>query len=171
MCVCVCRSKNTKNFAQELEHGDNMRHVKVAAEKGKEKSLTNSIKCTSWTKMYLSPRDFFLEKKLYLYFDIGSKAINSCDRPRLWVPTVSPNSSNSWTWNIIEFYPNIKNHIFEEIRSDTRYDEICLTLLRKTDITPWTKIMVQKVHRPLYLYQTNYPIISQKNSYFHVTLL
>lgn len=46
-------------------------------------------------RVYLSRCDFFLEKKLHLYFVTGSEAIHSWVRPRLCVPTVSPNSSNS----------------------------------------------------------------------------
>lgn len=45
--------------------------------------------------IYLSSLDFFLEKKPHLNFEIGSKEMSSWERPRLSVPTTSPNSSNS----------------------------------------------------------------------------
>lgn len=61
------------------------------------RSTENNFYCNR----YLSSRDFFLEKKLRLYFEIGSKDIISWERPRFWVPTASPNSSNSWRCHIV----------------------------------------------------------------------
>lgn len=70
---------------------------------------------------HLSHRDFFLVKNPHLYLEIGSKEICSWERPRLWVPTASPNSSNSYKWNVtsLKSSPNIKIWLTQFLSQDT----------------------------------------------------
>lgn len=80
--------------------------VQYIVQKTFGRTFDNSTFCYLYSNMnlyqicYLSLLDFLLEKNPHLNFEIGSKEIFSWERPRLWVPTVSPKSSSSCIWKI-----------------------------------------------------------------------
>ena len=83
------------------------------------------LKKLATNKNYLSLAFFAENKFLNLYFVVGSKLIRSCERPRLWVPTASPKSSNSCiTEKIYILMCLTSNH----------YDFLIIILLKKNQI-------------------------------------